>query len=60
MIREVNEEIGVEIINPKLLGIIENIFVPKHTGVGLGHNIEFIYEAELPEELSKLDEIKNY
>jgi 8-oxo-dGTP pyrophosphatase MutT (NUDIX family) len=47
--REVLEETGIEITEPRLLGVIENIFVPKHTGIGLGHNIEFIYEAEFPD-----------
>jgi 8-oxo-dGTP pyrophosphatase MutT (NUDIX family) len=57
VVREVREEIGIEISDPRLLGIIENVFVPKDTGEGLGHNIEFIYEAEMPDVLNNCDEI---
>lgn len=44
MIREVKEEINLDIIDSKLLGIVENIF-PWYGEVG--HEFDFIYEARL-------------
>ncbi|MFM9276534.1 NUDIX hydrolase [Paenibacillus jiagnxiensis] len=40
--REVKEEINVDIIEPKLIGIIENIY--PYDGQ-IGHEYDFIYEA---------------
>ncbi|WP_164848681.1 NUDIX hydrolase [Paenibacillus sp. DCT19] len=44
IIREVKEEIDAEIEEPKLLYVIENIFSYLDN---VGHEIDFIYEAEL-------------
>lgn len=44
VIREVMEEIGAEIEEPKLIFVIENIFEYLDQ---TGHEIDFIYEAEL-------------
>lgn len=44
VIREVKEEINADITDPKLLGVIENIFTYQDQ---IGHEIDFIYEAEL-------------
>ncbi|MDQ1914335.1 NUDIX domain-containing protein [Paenibacillus sp. GD4] len=44
VIREVKEEINQDIIDPKLLGIIENIY-PCYGE--FGHEFDFIYEARL-------------
>ncbi|MBE1556469.1 NUDIX hydrolase [Sporosarcina limicola] len=44
VIREVKEEINQDIIDTKLLGIIENIF--SYNGE-VGHEFDFIYEAKL-------------
>ncbi|MBM7564911.1 8-oxo-dGTP pyrophosphatase MutT (NUDIX family) [Paenibacillus sacheonensis] len=43
VVREVKEEIDVDIIRPRLIGLIENIF-PYYNEVG--HEYDFIYEAE--------------
>ncbi|KAA1184975.1 NUDIX domain-containing protein [Paenibacillus sp. B2(2019)] len=42
VIREVKEEINIDIIEPKLIGIIEHIF-PWYGEIG--HEYDFIYEA---------------
>ncbi|MFS0870362.1 NUDIX hydrolase [Paenibacillus xylanilyticus] len=56
VIREVKEEINAEISEPKLLGVIENIFKVQDQ---IGHEIDFIYEATLMEtSLYKQEEIK--
>lgn len=47
VIREVKEEINHDIIDPKLLGIVENIF-PYYGEIG--HEFDFIYEAKLSDE----------
>lgn len=44
VIREVKEELNAEIEEPKLLYVIENIFSYLDD---VGHEIDFIYEAEL-------------
>lgn len=44
VIREVKEEIDADISEPKLIGIIENIFNYQNQ---IGHENDFIYEAEL-------------
>ncbi|WP_310139094.1 NUDIX domain-containing protein [Paenibacillus amylolyticus] len=46
IIREVKEEIDAEIKEPKLLFVIENIFAYLDD---VGHEVDFIYEAELVE-----------
>jgi len=40
--REIREELGVEIVAPRLLGVIENRFT--HEGE-MGHEIVFVYDA---------------
>lgn len=55
VIREVKEEIDAEIKEPKLIFVIENIF--KYLDQ-IGHEIDFIYEAELiDKDLYNKDEI---
>ncbi|MFS0727647.1 NUDIX hydrolase [Paenibacillus sp. 1P07SE] len=44
VIREVKEEINAEITEPRLLFVIENLFTYLNQ---LGHEVDFIYEAEL-------------
>jgi 8-oxo-dGTP pyrophosphatase MutT (NUDIX family) len=44
VIREVKEEIKTDITEPKLLGVIENIFAYLDQ---VGHEVDFIYEAEI-------------
>lgn len=56
VIREIKEEINAEISEPKLLGVIENIFKVQDQ---IGHEIDFIYEATFLEaSLYKQEEIK--
>lgn len=56
VIREVKEEINAEISEPKLLGVVENIFKVQDQ---IGHEIDFIYEATFIEaSLYKREEIK--
>lgn len=40
--REIREELGVEVLDPRLLGVIENRFT--HEGE-MGHEIVFVYDA---------------
>lgn len=47
LVREIYEELGVEIHAPQLLGIIENIFTYRGA---TGHEIVFIYEAAFVDE----------
>ena len=42
--REIREELGVEIRNPGLLGVLENLFTFDGEQ---GHEIVFVYDAEL-------------
>jgi 8-oxo-dGTP pyrophosphatase MutT (NUDIX family) len=42
--REIREELGVEIRNPRLLGVLENLFTFDSKQ---GHEIVFVYDAEL-------------
>ena len=42
--REILEELGTEIENPRLLGVLENIFIFNGEK---GHEIVFIYDAQL-------------
>jgi ADP-ribose pyrophosphatase YjhB (NUDIX family) len=53
-LREAREELGVEVVNPRLLGVLENIFNfdPQRLirrGVP-GHEIVFVYEAEFADQ----------
>lgn len=45
--REVREELGVEIRDPKLLGTLENMFIYDNRR---GHEIVFVYDAVLVDE----------
>ncbi len=49
--REVREEIGIEIQNLRLLNVIENLFT--FDGIA-GHEIVFVYQADLSAPLSSL------
>ena len=42
--REIREELGAEIVNPRLLGVLENVFSIEGTE---RHEIVFVYDAEL-------------
>ena len=42
--REIHEELGVEIENPRLLGVLENLFTFDGEP---GHEVVFVYDAEL-------------
>lgn len=44
VIREISEELGVEIDEPRLLGVLESIF--HHNGLP-GHEIVFVFDAHL-------------
>jgi ADP-ribose pyrophosphatase YjhB (NUDIX family) len=44
VIRELREELGITFIEPRLLGVLENIFT--YDGAG-GHEICFIYEGHV-------------
>lgn len=58
VVREIGEELGVEIENLQLLGVLENIFVYEGRP---GHEIVFVFDAEfLDKSLYKLDEIDGY
>ena len=50
------EEIGIDIIIKKFLGIAENIFVYEGKK---GHEIVFFYEIEIPENLYKEKYVQN-
>jgi 8-oxo-dGTP pyrophosphatase MutT (NUDIX family) len=58
LVREIREELGAEIENVRLLGVIENIFI--YDG-RQGHEIVFVFDAELADKsLYRLDEIDGY
>ena len=58
LVREIREELGAEIENVRLLGVLENIFV--YDGEQ-GHEIVFVFDAEFKDKsLYKLDEIDGY
>jgi ADP-ribose pyrophosphatase YjhB (NUDIX family) len=44
IVREVQEELGTELLAPRLLGVLEAIF---EYGGGPGHEIVFVYHGEL-------------
>src|SRR3990170_4725004 len=53
--REIREELGVEIENVRLLGVVENIFVYQGEQ---GHEIVFVFDAEfVNKSLYGLDEL---
>jgi ADP-ribose pyrophosphatase YjhB (NUDIX family) len=47
MVREINEELGTEITDARLLGIVENIFELEGKP---GHEIVFVYDARFADE----------
>ena len=56
--REIREELGAEIENIRLLGVVENIFVYQGEQ---GHEIVFVFDAEFVDKsLYQLDEIDGY
>ena len=56
--REIREELGAEIENVRLLGVVENIFVYQGEQ---GHEIVFVFDAEFADKsLYQLDEIDGY
>jgi 8-oxo-dGTP pyrophosphatase MutT (NUDIX family) len=56
--REIREELGVEIENVRLLGVLENIFVYEGQQ---GHEIVFVFDAEFTDKsLYKSSEIDGY
>jgi len=58
VVREISEELGAEIENVRLLGVLENIFV--YDGEQ-GHEIVFVFDAEFADKsLYQLDEIEGY
>jgi 8-oxo-dGTP pyrophosphatase MutT (NUDIX family) len=58
VIREIREELGVEIENVRLLGVLENIFIYEGRQ---GHEIVFVFDAEFVDKsLYQLDEIDGY
>lgn len=58
IVREIQEELGVEIENLKLLDVLENIFIYEGQK---GHEIVFVFDAEFTEKsLYELDEIDGF
>lgn len=58
VVREIREELGVEIENVRLLGVLENVFVYEGRQ---GHEIVFVYDAEFADKsLYQLGEIDAY
>lgn len=58
MLREIREEISVEVKNLKFVGVLESIF--RYEGA-LGHEIVFVYDAEFADEkLYRKGEIDGY
>lgn len=56
--REIREELGAEMENIRLLGVMENIFVYQGER---GHEIVFVFDAEFVDKtLYQLDEIDGY
>ncbi len=55
VLREIQEELGVEVENLRLVGVLENIFIYEGEQ---GHEIVFVYDAEFVDKsLYELDEI---
>lgn len=58
VLREIREELGVEVENLNLLGVLENIFVYEGRQ---GHEIVFVFDAEFVDKsLYELDELDGY
>lgn len=46
IVREIREELGAELVEPRLLGTLENIFSYRGT---TGHEIVFVFDGRLPD-----------
>jgi len=58
VLREIREELSVEVENLKLIGVLENIFIYEGQQ---GHEIVCVFDAEFTDKsLYKLDEIDGY
>ncbi len=58
VLREIQEELGVEVENLQLIGVLENIFIYEGQQ---GHEIVFVFDAEFTDKsLYKLNEIGGY
>lgn len=58
IMREIREELSVEIENVELLGVLESIFIYQGEQ---GHEIVFVFDAELSDKsLYELDEFEGY
>ncbi len=58
VLREIQEELGVEVNNLQLIGVLENIFIYEGQQ---GHEIVFVFDAEFTDKsLYKFDEIDGY
>jgi 8-oxo-dGTP pyrophosphatase MutT (NUDIX family) len=58
VVREIREELGVEIENVRLLGVLENIFIYQGQQ---GHEIVFVFDGEFKDKsLYQLEEIDGY
>lgn len=58
LVREIREELGAEIENVRLVGVLENIFIYDSEK---GHEIVFVFDAEFADKsLYTLDEIDGY
>ncbi len=56
--REIREELGVEVENLKLMGVLENIFLYEGQQ---GHEVVFVYDAEFTDKsLYERNEIRGY
>ncbi|HXH70896.1 MAG TPA: NUDIX hydrolase [Pyrinomonadaceae bacterium] len=58
VLREIQEELGVEVENLQMLGVLENIFIYEGQQ---GHEIVFVFDAEFADKsLYEFDEIDGY
>ena len=58
ILREIQEELSVEVENLQLIGVLENIFIYEGQQ---GHEIVFVFDAEFTDKsLYKLNEIDGY
>ena len=58
MLREVREEIGAEVENLELIGVLENIFIYEGQR---GHEVVFVYDAEfIDKSLYERNELHGY
>ena len=58
VLREIKEELGVEVENLRLIGVLENIFIYEGQQ---GHEIVFVFDAEFTDKsFYEFDEIDGY